>query len=72
MSNFGKFVKDEHILKLGITFLIATTTQNFFQSIIDKIAEKLKIKRLDPIIANFITLVIALIITYLLSKVNFL
>ena len=72
MSNFVSFVKNEHILKLGITFLIATTTQHFFQSVIDKITDLLNLDRLEPIIMNLLNLFIVLVITYLLSKVDFL
>jgi uncharacterized protein YacL len=72
MSNFVTFVKEENILKLGITFLIATTTQNFFQSLIDKITDTLKINRLEPMVMNLLNLFIALVITYFLSKIDFL
>ena len=72
MSNFVSFVKNENILKLGITFLIATTTQHFFQSVIDKITDMLNVDRLEPIIMNLLNLFIALVITYFLSKVDFL
>ena len=67
MSNFVNFVKKEHVVKLGITFMVAYSTQNLFQSIIDKYSKKFGFED-SPVQKNFITLVVALVFSYILSK----
>lgn len=70
MSEFVKFIKDEHILKLGVSFMIGYSTQNFFQSIIEHFAKKDEVMKKDPVIVNFFTLVFVLIFSFFLTKLQ--
>jgi len=54
-------------VKLGITFMIAYSTNNFFKSIIEHYSEKFGFED-KPIYKNFITLLFVLIFSYILSK----
>ena len=70
MSNFVNFLKSEHILKLGVSFMIGYSTQNFFQSIIEKFVKRDDFKTKDPLLVNFLTLIFVLVFSYFLSKVD--
>ena len=67
MSNFVNFVKKEHVVKLGITFMIAYSTQNLLKSIIEHYSKKFGFED-KPIYKNFVTVIFVLVFSYILSK----
>lgn len=72
MSNFINFLKSEHIVKLGISFMIGYSTQNFFKSVVEHFVDKSKFQKdIDPLYVNLITLIFVLIFSYFLSKVSY-
>lgn len=69
MSNFVKFIKDEHIIKLGVSFMIGYSTQNLFQSLIEHFTKNVnQDKKTNPVLVNFFTLVFVLVFSYFLTK----
>ena len=70
MSNFVNFLKNEHIIKLGVSFMIGYTTQDFFKSIVEHFVNKDKLKEYDPVYVNFITLLFVIIISYFLIRLS--
>ena len=70
MSNFVSFIKSEHIIKMGISFMVGYSTQNFFRSIVEYFVNKDNSRQYDPVYVNFITLVVVLIMSYLLVRLS--
>lgn len=73
MSNFVKFVKQEHILKLGTSVMVGMAVQRFFTDFVDNALVPLVIKDKkdrSPVITSFITLVLVIIFAYVLSKIR--
>ena len=70
MSDFVKFLKSEHILKMGVSFMIGYSTQNFFQTIIETAVKRDDFKTTDPLLVNFLTLIFVLVFSYFLSKLD--
>ncbi len=70
MSNFVNFLKSEHIIKLGVSFMIGYTTQNLFKSIVEHFVNNDKLKQYDPVYVNFLTLVFVLILSYFLVRLS--
>ena len=73
MSNFVKFVKQEHILKLGTSVMIGMAVQRFFTELVDNTLVPLVIKDKkdrSPVLNSFITLLLVIIFAYVLSKVR--
>ena len=70
MSNFVSFLKSEHIIKMGVSFMIGYTTKDLFKSIVEHVVNKDKLKKYDPVIVNFITLIFVLIISYFLVRLS--
>ena len=73
MSNFVKFVRQEHILKLGTSVMIGMVVQRFFTELVDNALVPLVIKDKkdrSPVINSFITLMLVIIFAYVLSKIR--
>lgn len=62
MSNFIEFIRQEHVYKIGFSFVVATAVDKLFNSIF----EKFKLKK-ETILSNFINLIFILIIGYLID-----
>jgi len=68
MSNFKNFLKSEHIIKSGVSFIIAMATQDFFTSIVDIFIPEEKLKKYGSVVKSLLTLIFVLIFSYLLLK----
>lgn len=73
MSNFVKFVKQEHILKLGTSVMVGMAVQRFFTTFVDDVLVPFVVKdkkKHSPVINSLITLILVIVFAYLLSKMK--
>ena len=73
MSNFVKFVKQEHILKLGSSVMVGMAVQRFFTAFVDDVLVPFVVKdkkEHSPVINSLITLILVIVFAYLLSKMK--
>lgn len=62
MSSFLDFIRQEHVYKLGFSFVVATAVDNLFNSIFEKFRSKK-----ETILSNFINLMTILLIGYIIE-----
>jgi large-conductance mechanosensitive channel len=73
MSNFVKFVRQEHILKLGSSVMVGLAVQRFFTDFVDGVLVPFVVKdkkEHSPVINSLVTLVLVIVFAYFLSKMK--